>query len=137
MGKVCKFSVDASDLKYPKVERVLEIDGQTIAKPEPDGDPEVKARLLASTLGLTQGDLENVLRWATGDWHDALNRLQGDGSWEGCRGGDNMNPEEINAFDSGFDAGVRCALEVLDNYSDVEDGARGHVRTMPCSTCRR
>jgi hypothetical protein len=74
VGKVCKFRVDDEDEKYPKLTEILEIDGQKVAKPE--GDPEVKARLLASNLGLSEGDLKVELTFACGDWAEVVNRLE-------------------------------------------------------------
>ena len=49
--------------------------GQKIAKSEPEGDPEVKARLLASTLEMSEGDLK-VLKVQSGTWEETLSRLE-------------------------------------------------------------
>lgn len=74
-GKVCKFMVSTSaDGKFLNIDEVLEIDGQPAAKEE--GDPEVKARLLASTLDMGEGDLKVMLVQCFGEWAEVLSRLE-------------------------------------------------------------
>lgn len=75
-GKVCKFGGVTVDGKFVNIAEVLEVDGQTIAKSEPEGDPEVKARLLASTMDLSEGDLKVLLTYALGDWAVVLSQLE-------------------------------------------------------------
>ena len=83
-GKVAKFVV--SDKKgFFDVAEVLEVDGQTIETPkEPVANstkdfesPETQARLLASTLDLTEEDLEMLVnKLSKGDWSVALEGLK-------------------------------------------------------------
>jgi len=75
-GKVCKFGGVTVDGKFVNIAEVLEIDGQTVAKPEPEADPEVKARLLASTLEMTEGDLKALLTMSGGEWAEVLSRIE-------------------------------------------------------------
>jgi phage recombination protein Bet len=74
-GHVCKFMVSMSaDGKFLNIDEFLEHNGFRFTKPE--GDPEVKARLLASNLGLSEGDLKVELTFACGDWAEVVDRLE-------------------------------------------------------------
>jgi phage recombination protein Bet len=75
VGKIAKFETEVKG-DFANIVTVLEVDGVGVARVDDPGD-ETKARLLASTLGFSEKELQEMLtRYANSSWTETLGKLQ-------------------------------------------------------------